>query len=291
MMSSELLIRVFNVEHGACAMLGMSSGERIAMIDCGHNDTTGWRPSTFIKYQLGLTRLDYLFITNADQDHLSDLDGLWLHGVEVGVLHRNPTPSSPMLRVIKEQTGGELTGDMERYLQIHRDFVAPVSVPFELGMGGVTYSMFYNRYPWFTTTNNLSLAVFIKYGPFKMLFPGDLEEDGWKSLLAYPPFVQELAGTTILMASHHGRKNGFCKKIFNHFTPQAVVISDKPVAHLTQDVDYAAEVDPVGVNVINQTRRRHVLTTRRDGDILFRVAANGFYSITTENGSNALRAA
>ena len=47
------------------------------MIDSGHNTTTGWRPSTYIRRILNRRRLEYLFITNADQDHMSDLDGLW----------------------------------------------------------------------------------------------------------------------------------------------------------------------------------------------------------------------
>jgi hypothetical protein len=53
------------------------------MIDCGHNTTTGWRPSTFIRNEMGRTKLDYLFVTNADQDHLSDLEGLWTQNVNV----------------------------------------------------------------------------------------------------------------------------------------------------------------------------------------------------------------
>ena len=77
-----------------------------------------------------------------------------------------------------------------------------------------------------------------------------------------------------------------------YFTPAAVVISDKPVEHLTQDCDYTPHASQVGVSVINQNRRRHVLTTRRDGDILFRIAPNGQYTIRTESDwYRSLRAA
>jgi len=56
-MAVELTLCVFDVEHGACAMLAPiddATGQlgRIAMIDSGHNATTGWRPSTHIRNAL-----------------------------------------------------------------------------------------------------------------------------------------------------------------------------------------------------------------------------------------------
>lgn len=35
-----------------------------------------WRPSTYIRHQLNRAALDYLLITNAHQDHMSDLKGM-----------------------------------------------------------------------------------------------------------------------------------------------------------------------------------------------------------------------
>lgn len=255
--------------------------QRIAMVDSGHNVTSGWRPSTYLRTVLGRTRLDYLFVTNADQDHLSDLEGLWDQFIDVGTLYRNRQISADDLREIKEQQG-ECTNDIERFLEIHESFVGEVTVPFDQGMG-VRYKGFTNPFPMFQDTNNLSLAAFFQLGHFKILFPGDLEKDGWLELLKRRDFIDELATTTILCASHHGRENGFCEEIFNHFTPSAVVISDKPIAHSTQEMvpDYRAVVQDNGVLVASQGRRRHVLTTRRDGDILFTVQPNGDYRIDT----------
>jgi hypothetical protein len=98
--------------------------------------------------------------------------------------------------------------------------------------------------------------------------------------------VSELANTDILVASHHGRSGGFCAEAFDHVTPRAVVISDKPIVHDTQETvpDYRDVVSLAGVRITNYERRRHVLTTRRDGDMLFRVSPNEGFSITTANG-------
>lgn len=284
-MAGNLILRVFNVEHGACAMLLSPSGDRLAMIDCGHNVSTGWRPSTYIKEILQRTRLDYLFITNADLDHISDLNGLWEENVHVHVVYRNPTPDVNVLRLIK-LAQGELTEDIERYLSIHQGYNANVDVPFDLGMGGVTCKLFWNTYPEFDSTNELSLVVFINYCGFQIVFPGDLKKAGWRKLLQDQNFVTELGRTTILVASHHGRENGFCEDVFDYLTPQAVVISDKPIEHETQQTvpDYRAVVNEDGVFVRSQNRRRHVLTTRRDGDIIFNIDAAGNYFIDTTNG-------
>ncbi|ABE36575.1 hypothetical protein Bxe_C0677 [Paraburkholderia xenovorans LB400] len=150
-------------------------------------------------------------------------------------------------------------------------------------MGGITMSAFWNTYPQFIDTNNLSLAVFIKYRWFKILFAGDLEKAGWRALLQQASFRAELAGTEVLVASHHGRENGFCEDIFAYFTPSCVVISDKAIVHATQETvpDYRAVVRKQGAYVNTTGKRRHVLTTRRDGWIQFTVLDNG-YNIDTE---------
>lgn len=280
-MANDFFLRIFDVEHGACAIMLAPNDGGLAMIDCGHNGTTGWRPSTYIRDVLKRTKLDYLLITNADQDHVSDLDGLRSERVTVAHLIRNGSPSEPALRILKEAQG-ELTDDMERFLAMHAGFNG-AAVPFDDAMGGVKCTTFCNQFPQFADTNNLSMATFIEYAGVKMLFPGDLEKAGWKAMLQDPAFVAKLKLTDIFVASHHGRENGFCSEIFNHFTPQAVVISDKPIAHETQQMvpDYRAVVNSNGVPVTNLPNRRHVLTTRKDGDILFKVDSTGHFWITT----------
>jgi beta-lactamase superfamily II metal-dependent hydrolase len=101
--------------------------------------------------------------------------------------------------------------------------------------------------------------------------------------LQRPDFCAELRGTDVLVASHHGRESGFCQDVFAHFTPSAVVISDKPIEHETQRTvpDYRRVVREQGVLVRTTMKNRHVLTTRRDGWIQFNVY-NDNYTITTE---------
>lgn len=290
-MSGFMRIRVWDVEHGCCVMvqqvtptgLDQLVGGRLAMIDSG--SSADFRPSQYIK-ALNRNRLDYLFITNADQDHMSDLKALDDAGIEVTTLIRNPSYTGDEMRRIK-LVDGALTDDASWYVKACGVFTGgPPDVPFDQGMNGITYQSFWNSYEQFKDTNNLSLAVFIKYRDFKILFPGDLEKPGWRALLQRPEFRAELAGTNVLMASHHGRDSGFCEDIFEYFTPDCVVISDKPIVHATQEMvpDYRKVIREGGVKVRTTMKDRHVLTTRRDGWIQFDVHDRDYYIDTEYRG-------
>jgi hypothetical protein len=286
MIQGEMQLRIWDVQHGACAMLHHllnGNAGRLAMIDSG--STQEWRPSIFIKNDLRRDRLDYLFITNADQDHMSDLEGLWENGIAVSTLTRNPYPSADELRKIKAVGG--MSDDIERFLNIHASYNQPVTEPFDVHMGGITHKTFFNKFPEFKTTNDLSLAVFIEFAGFKILFPGDLEEDSWLALLERQDFQQELTGVDVMVAAHHGRENGYCEDVFDYCRPRAVVMSDKAIVHDTQGMtqtyrQHVVNNWPDGVLVATTMKRRHVLTTRLDGWIHFSVDAGGNFTITTE---------
>ena len=274
-------VTIFDVEHGACALIQSPNNGPIALVDCGHNTTTSWNPAHCIVNVLKRQTLDHLFITNADQDHYSNLAVL-KDLVSIQTFIKNPTFGAAEFEKVKLKTG-PLSKDALAYKGLLNSHTGKVTTTFDEGMGGATRKTFYNRYPDFTDTNNLSLVTFIKFGTFSILFPGDLEKAGWLELLKNPDFRAELERTTILVASHHGRENGYCSEIFANWGPRAVVVSDKPVIHDTQRVpQYQNCVSGGGVNVVGQDRKRHVLTTRKDGSIRFEVSVDGSFSIYTE---------
>ena len=78
--------------------------------------------------------LDYLFVTNADLDHISDLNNLWREGIAVSTFIRNRSVSPEIMAIIKE-VSGELTDDIQRYLDLHASYVHPVGTPFDQNMG------------------------------------------------------------------------------------------------------------------------------------------------------------
>ena len=257
------------------------------MVDCGHNDSTGWTPSKHLKNVLKRNALDYLFITNADHDHYSDLNDL-VAAMPIHRFYRNWGITSEQFLKMKKESG-PLSEDAISYNDMHKSHVFNQSaVPeFNSGMGGISYRAFAIPYGLFTDTNNLSMATFFNYQGFQILFPGDLQVEGWKELLKNQDFVKELGKTTVLVASHHGRKDGFCEEVFDCCDPLAVVMSDKAIQHGTQEGMagiYGAMLSGDGVNVVGAASRRKVLTTRSDGNIRFDVG-DATFKVHTNFGS------
>ncbi len=152
-------LQIFDVEHGACALLTADNGTRL-MIDCGHNASTGWKPGTYLR-QRGITHLDMLAVTNYDEDHVSGANNLF-DQIEVGWLCRNPSVSAAQIQTLKSEDGmgpgiARLVGE------IQSRFSGPsISSPGPAFNGLTERSNYYNSFPLFDDENNLSLAVFLK---------------------------------------------------------------------------------------------------------------------------------
>jgi beta-lactamase superfamily II metal-dependent hydrolase len=256
-------IRIFDVEHGGCALVTADTGARI-LIDCGHNGTTGWRPSAYLR-QLGVRHLEKLMITNYDEDHASDLAHL-VKTVSIGVLVSNPAVTADQLRLLK-RSGGIGSG-IDALADMKSQYTAAVAGD-GANFGNLTMTLFWNRYPTeFEGENNLSLVVILKAHGLTICFPGDMEVSGWENLLRNPAFVEAMGAVNVLVASHHGRENGCSGQLFSRtgLNPAIVVISDSGIEHATQETVswYAARTQGIVLN--GQTRR--VLTTRSDGRVL-----------------------
>src|SRR5581483_5576455 len=95
-------LQIFDVEHGACALLTADNYARL-MIDCGHNGITGWKPGSYLREQ-GISQLEMLAITNYDEDHASGAVDLF-DNVFVAWILRNQTVSGSTIRTLKREGG------------------------------------------------------------------------------------------------------------------------------------------------------------------------------------------
>lgn len=267
-----MTLTIFNVRHGFCAYL-VADTNNVMLFDCGQDDETGFSPSSYLR-RTQCTGIEKLVITNFDQDHVSDLPSV-LRTVPVATLFRNGSISADQLRAIKLQSG-PITDAMEAAIALHRDYVHQITNPPDFG--AIEYHAFYNDYPDFADTNNLSLVSFIHYDGMGIIIPGDLEREGWLKLLSNQQFRADLARVSIFVASHHGRESGYCEEVFEYCSPHIFVISDKEVIHDTQDNVYVSHASGIP---FNNTERRYVLTTRSDGNILISKAPGLPYHIRT----------
>ena len=89
-----MILQIFDVEHGACALLTADDGTRL-MVDCGHNATTGWKPGNYLRQQ-NVSILEMLAVTNYDEDHVSAASDVF-DKIDVRWLWRNRSVSGATL--------------------------------------------------------------------------------------------------------------------------------------------------------------------------------------------------
>lgn len=250
---------ILNVGHGFCAYLAADNGN-IIMFDCGHRSDPEFRPSAFLR-QRGVSTIHRLFITNYDEDHISDLPEIRRH-LRVQILHRNKTITPDQLYRLKRQ-GGPISDAMESLLDMMKTYTSPVTR--EPVFPRVSGESFYAGFGVdFDDTNNISLVTFLRCGNLTVLIPGDLEKQGWLHHLRQQRFRELLARVDVFVASHHGRESGYCEKVFDYCRPAVVVFSDSPSVHGTQETAdlYASHARGTQFN----GEMRYVLSTRNDGD-------------------------
>ena len=158
-------MEILNVDHGFCAYAVGSDGG-VILFDCGHGSAN--RPSTYLPAH-GITSIRRFFVTNYDEDHISDLLAV-RQNLYIEVLTRNTSMTSAQIRSLKTRPISpamtELLGMIDSYTwSVTAERLEPV---------GLRIRLFHNDYPTFTDTNNLSLLTFLDVGDvilFKSLRP------------------------------------------------------------------------------------------------------------------------
>lgn len=251
---------ILNVEHGFCAYaIGDDGG--VFLFDCGHGSSI--RPSFYLP-AFGITSIRRFFVTNYDEDHISDLLAV-RRNLDIEVLTRNASLTAAQIRSLKTPP---ISPAMKELLGMIDSFTGGVS-PQQLGPLGLSARVFHNTYPAFTDTNNLSLLTFLDVGALSFVIPGDLERDGWLCLLENTEVRSSLRRVEIFVASHHGRENGYCKEVFDYCKPSLIVMSDGSIEHETQKMAcvYGQHARGQWFNAASGRQWRKVVTTRNDGNI------------------------
>ncbi len=169
---------ILDVGHGSCSYAQDSNGA-LLVFDCGHKSEPEVRPSTVLP---GAGRagscVERLFISNFDEDHISDLSRL-NERFSVKCLQRNTSLTGQQLRALKER-GGPLSDAMRELIGMHVVYTGPDEA---LPTPNITWETYNNTYPEFSETNDLSMVTVLNINGLRVLLPGDLERTGWLALL------------------------------------------------------------------------------------------------------------
>ena len=252
-------VTIHNVGHGLCISLIHDNGN-VMLWDCGHSGRN--QPSKFLS-KAGVRKIDALFITNFNEDHISDLPNL-LHKMHVRTMFQNDSISVKQLQRLTMQQSGEISVAMKCMLDMMQtcaesDADSP-SVP------EVSYKLFYNEYYYdFQDKNNISLVTFLKCKGKCFMIPGDLEFSGWEHLLTKSSFRNELQNVNIFVASHNGRGIGYYPGVFNFCNPDVIICSDSDTRYATPEMISIYKHHAKGI--LFKSKRRYVLSTHKDGTV------------------------
>lgn len=256
---------VLDVGHGSCSFL-QADNTNLMLFDCGHKSNPDVRPTPYLR-GLGYQSVEILFVSNYDQDHISDLPRL-RGELNVRSLGRNKSITADQLRALKLRQSGQISPAMDAMLNMIGEYTGgPLDPAPEFP--GVTHHSYHNNHPFGNgdDTNNISLVTFLSVNGTTILLPGDIERAGWLLLLENENFARRLASVNIFIASHHGRENGYCHEVFADYgcRPDVFVFSDSNIKYATQEManTYAGWANGMQFN----GQHRSVLTTRKDGSL------------------------
>jgi len=277
-MSSALEIVVWDVQHGNAIYMKTPNGTNI-MFDIGlgsYGDDWEFSPLRHLKYEWGVDCLHYLVISHPHADHISDISNMFDLNLKPKALYR---PKGIDLDLINRSNQSEYSEIIEQYLELDRTYNGLLyrrqdpSNP--KNNGGVSIRNFRQTEKGTHNLNNYSIVSVVEYANEKVeyanekiLIPGDIESAGWEVLMGRGDFLSAIEGTTIFVASHHGRKAGFYSEVFDYFTPDVVIVSDGRYSDTSVTSRYGDYTQGVQVNKRNgKPTTRLVLTTRNDGPI------------------------
>lgn len=265
---STMKIVVWDVNHGNSIWI-QTPNERDVLIDCGSNDTTDFSPARYLKSK-GRS-LDYLIVSHPHTDHIRDIENIIENIIDYNKPPMLDRPKVDLERILEANPEGD-----EEIIRSYYDFqeqygfeTSDENNPEYKSWGaGVSFHNF-NPNEDDSNLNNLGIATFVNFGGFTLLCPGDIGERGWKRLLAQDNFVSWLRETNFLIASHHGRREGFYNEIFEYFTPKLTIVSDGRFRETSASDVYSKITDGWNVNKrdTKEEIKRYVVTTRNDGPI------------------------
>lgn len=206
-------VTFLDVGQGDCAVLQTEEGT-VCMIDGGSSDLSSvgqYQMEPFLKYS-GIGRIDYIFVSHGDQDHISGIEELLQRqrvGVQIGCLVFPPESVwDEHLRMLYElackyqvQTAVIRKGQKLSVGETEVICLGPKEDA-ELEAG-----------------NEASMVLQVKEGSMSVLFTGDVEGAGEEELMA------KLSPCSFLKVAHHGSSGGTSEAFLDRVRPTWGIIS------------------------------------------------------------------
>ena len=259
----KLKIHFVDVGQGDCTFITTPQNKTI-LIDGGGSMSEEYDvgESTLLPYILdrGYTKVDYIFISHFDQDHiggiLTILEELKVGQVYISKQEQDSENYQKFLEIVKDRKIKVKVLKQGDCLKIEKNLYFDILWPIEEQIQE-------------NILNNNAMVMKLRYGKFSMLFTGDIEEVAEEKIL---DFYKEkidngeaILKSDVLKVAHHGSKTSTTQKFFEKVSPEICLIGvgkNNMFGHPTEEV----------LERISGTK---IYRTDEDGEIILEVDSTG----------------
>jgi competence protein ComEC len=288
----DVQVYIWDVERGDAILI--KGPDENVVIDMGKH-SSGFSPAEQIERH-GVSDIGYLSVSHPDADHINNIVEFF-NKFDPTTFGR-PKSATPYIEHRKDNIHPNDDNYQEiagKYLEVtNRYTVSPTTgVGSSSRNSGLTFKS-YNLTPTEVgikparmldndedpNLNDLSRLTIMEYGGFKLVTAGDLETDAIEEILKKDGVQDDLEGTNVLIAPHHGRTSSYCSELFNHITPDIVAISDAAAGSTNASSRYSSKATGITVERRNgNPTTRSTITTRKDGVLYFGIDETEYKAI------------
>ena len=216
-LNQKLEINFLDVGQGDSCFI-VTPHNKTILVDGGGSTSSSFDvgKDTLIPYILdrGYTKIDYIFISHFDQDHVGGILTV-LQELRVGKIY------------ISKQ--GENSQNYEKFLEIVSEKKLDVQVikaGDKILIDNLSFNILWPTEKQISENilNNNAIVMKLYYKNFSMLFTGDIEEPAEKAILNTYKNKLEIFQSTILKVAHHGSKSSSTQEFLDVVKPKIALI-------------------------------------------------------------------
>jgi len=283
-MSPEFVCNIWKVEHGSAAFV-QTPNNKLILFDAGRSEN--FSPALHMYFNRGIKRVDKLIISHPHKDHIRDLPHM-LSMLPPASMVTNPyTPE----RLVYQSGKCNLQEPLTTWKSMEDQYTGsvPDTEKFDNpnGFGNVQFNTYFAHETQLPAgarenLNNYSLMTTLRYRGLTIVFPGDLEPDGWDAILNNTNLSHNIDGNIrILLASHHGRRSGIrdsngkvYSRFLDMFAPHLTIISDRRGNETTDPEAYRPYCKGLPVRTKGVVEEKKVLTTKTNECVSIQIINN-----------------
>jgi competence protein ComEC len=213
------------VGHGLAVFFRLPDGQAF-LYDCGRmgDPRVGRRIIAPALWSRGITHLDAVFLSHADQDHFDALPDL-MDRFPIGAIVIPPgfdSPENPAASALLQQ------------VRLHGIPVQTIAAPASWAQGSTRFAVLHPPDGWHPEApdNARSLVLDIAQDGHHLLLTGDLDQLGLVELAAGPPLDPPV---DLMLAPHHGGRSANSPMLYAWARPRRVMVSQRMPAPGTND--------------------------------------------------------